>query len=862
MLKIKFKLNIENDPCNCRVCVRSRIHLNIMNACICIFLDECVSNGEWGRLHDRRRKTYARVVFMKEGTSSPSGEDEEGLAYSSVISEWKSLPSFSDHRRASKLIIGQTARAAVGTSHGLVLESGTNAGVSFAVEIFGRVSDVEGAPEPSEKLLAATPVLHTKALNIKTCESRPSRFDLQGLSVDQDLRRQAPLQSHDGRSRGTLNYSIWIEPNIDFEDESFSTPESLRNAVLSTIDLTLVVVATRAYGLRQPDMFRKPWPFINLEIQMQDPDVLAKTLTQSSAGVSANDKGKDGSQKQKKKRKKQSTRNDPIWPKVSEWESYEIDATCDPEWGDRKEFRLLDLGLPLVAESKTDIVTEENLKTESASGLVDRKKRVLRQDANEESAKVRIDVRVMDRDKDKDSKLATMEAPIPIKLLPIQADPLKNPDVSEDESKSSAPATSKKSRKSGTNASLLGGLKRNENYSSTSSSEREYELFSKGKAAGTLILNMWLRPSEAMFSAGNKVMNLFQVASALLKSPLKDRWTADVCRTNTNKVASILGCLEAAFSDWRFAGMLERLPGGGVSHELLDEAKQGLISLKSLLVERTKLEAHEREAREEGKLLEEAAKRESEQKRVRLMLERAKSGGARARYALQRLGEAGGKFSDLSQLEVGSAHADFVEERVHGVSARAAGRELPPSKFRTFLMQPYCPDRISMMRWSLNDSSVDLLLTWAQLVSYGNILELDLPENYIGAQGASLISQSLCCSNGCLVNLEMLNLRQNNTGDKGCRAIAEALKTHEKIRVLDLSCTGIGKEGSMYLSQMMARCKSLRLLNIEQNHKIGPGEKALLTRGQQSRRTRMSALQLVAVGKKSVGNKDSLKLLV
>ena len=97
-----------------------------------------------------------------------------------------------------------------------------------------------------------------------------------------------------------------------------------------------------------------------------------------------------------------------------------------------------------------------------------------------------------------------------------------------------------------------------------------------------------------------------------------------------------------------------------------------------------------------------------------------------------------------------------------------------------------------------------------------------------------MISNCLRGPDGCLVNIEMLNLRYNEIQDKGSRAIAEALKMHGKIRNLCLSYNGIGRDGCMYLSQMMARNHSLRLINLEGNHGIGPEERALLQRAQRS----------------------------
>eukprot|EP00946_MAST-07B_sp_MAST-7B-sp1_P002969 g2969.t1 len=770
-----------------------------MNASFCIFLDAIVSNGEWGRLRERRRAIYARVVFMKgqldsesvEGVGDVEGEGKvvmprtalSAVHEGAIVSEWTSMHCDVDHRRAVRLVIGQTARVSTGPSHSLEMDMTSHRGVSFIVEIYGALSTGENLQGGREKLLGTTQILHSQNLDVKVRDSRPTAFDLQGLSVDADLRHQTPLFSGTGLSRGHLNFSVWVEPIVDFEEDSFSDPDALRRAVLSTADLTLVVVAKRAFDLAQPDMFRKPWPFISLELQLQDPEIADE---RAAAAARAEEEAKTDKRKakalakSKNSKKKANTRKDTMWPKISEWESYEIDSTCSPEWDDRTEFRLMDIGHQRGMGKNANLID----KATRSSRPMER----LKLTANEKHAHVRIDIRVMDRDKDKARKLARLEAPISIRDLPIHSDP--SPSVNIGDSNASATEDEPKRK---TSRALLSSASRSSKNIDQKSSEREYELFSKGKpGAGTLCLDMWLRPSEAMLSAGNMVMDLFGVANALLESPLKDRWTADVYRTNSNKVSSILRSLEGAMDDWRFAGMLERLPGGGVSRARLDIAKESLVAMKAALAKRVEKEALEKESLEEELQLERQTERESKQNRRRLIIERAKQGGARTRKRLQ-IDRSDTDQSEFSDLVLGSAHADFVEEYVHGITARVAGNEMPPSQLKTFLLQPQCPDRITMMRWSLTDNSINLLLTWASLpgVSYQNILELDLPENYIEAQGAIMISNCLRGPDGCLVNIEMLNLRYNQIQDKGSRAIAEALKMHRKIRNLCLSMSSL-----------------------------------------------------------------------
>ena len=79
------------------------------------------------------------------------------------------------------------------------------------------------------------------------------------------------------------------------------------------------------------------------------------------------------------------------------------------------------------------------------------------------------------------------------------------------------------------------------------------------------------------------------------------------------------------------------------------------------------------------------------------------------------------------------------------------------------------------------------------------------------------------------------------------------------MRGMDISSNRVQTDGAMYLSQMIARNKSLTYLDVSGNL-LGPEGEALVLRGQASRRTQASKLQLIALGQKD--NKDTLKLLL
>ena len=140
----------------------------------------------------------------------------------------------------------------------------------------------------------------------------------------------------------------------------------------------------------------------------------------------------------------------------------------------------------------------------------------------------------------------------------------------------------------------------------------------------------------------------------------------------------------------------------------------------------------------------------------------------------------------------------------------------------------------------------------------GHVVELDLPENHIGPAGAKAIAAGLE-PGGVLRKCVRLCLRRNELHDAGASALAGALKFNDHLRVVDLSANFVGRDGAMYLSIALAQNKSLVRLNISGNL-FGAEGLELLRRGQQTRRTVMSRLQLLAAGQKS--NRDTLELVL
>ena len=458
----------------------------------------------------------------------------------------------------------------------------------------------------------------------------------------------------------------------------------------------------------------------------------------------------------------------------------------------------------------------------------------LRLHAGLENVRVRMDVRLLDRDKKKVGKLGQIDIPLDIRDFPVLPDPPPPPEeqkaseaIRSAASKTAAPPPRRPNK---------------------SKSEKEYQVVHKSKPAGDLTLDCRLRPGEAMLVSGTMVVEFFEVAMSLIKSPLIDRWTAEVFEKNVSKVASVLSSVRGALVDWRFANMLSRFPGGGVSLARLEEAELGLEALRRGLATRLLKESQEREEEEERAMRNREREEQSRENRRRLQLERARRCPVRS---------SGGE-GVWNLIVPGTAHADFVEHRVHGKQARLAGVEMEPSRLKTWLLNPACPDRITMMRWSLTDLSADLMCTYLSFHSAPHVVELDLPENMLSPEGARRLAQCME-PGGCLCKLEMLCLRQNEIADAGAKALANAVLSSTLMRGMDISSNRVQKDGAMYLSQMISRNKSLTYLNVSGNL-LGPEGEGLVLRGQASRRTQASKLQLIALGQKH--NTDTLKLVL
>jgi hypothetical protein len=105
-----------------------------------------------------------------------------------------------------------------------------------------------------------------------------------------------------------------------------------------------------------------------------------------------------------------------------------------------------------------------------------------------------------------------------------------------------------------------------------------------------------------------------------------------------------------------------------------------------------------------------------------------------------------------------------------------------------------------------------------------SLLQLDLSDNRIEADGAELLAQALSINK----TLQELNLSDNTIGDKGAKSLAEALTINTTLKALDLTNNRIGYAGANALAQALGENNtSLQTLYFSGNDIDQEGKTAL-----------------------------------
>ncbi|XP_048051929.1 NACHT, LRR and PYD domains-containing protein 12-like isoform X2 [Megalobrama amblycephala] len=112
------------------------------------------------------------------------------------------------------------------------------------------------------------------------------------------------------------------------------------------------------------------------------------------------------------------------------------------------------------------------------------------------------------------------------------------------------------------------------------------------------------------------------------------------------------------------------------------------------------------------------------------------------------------------------------------------------------LKDPHCKlEKLKLIQCNITDKGCAALAS--ALRSNSHLRELDLTVNKIGDEGLMLLSDGLMDPN---CKLEKLMLSQCNITAEGCAALVSALRSNSHLRELDLSMNKIGDEGLMLLS--------------------------------------------------------------
>jgi hypothetical protein len=93
---------------------------------------------------------------------------------------------------------------------------------------------------------------------------------------------------------------------------------------------------------------------------------------------------------------------------------------------------------------------------------------------------------------------------------------------------------------------------------------------------------------------------------------------------------------------------------------------------------------------------------------------------------------------------------------------------------------------------------------------------IDLEENEIGDKGATAFAKALKTN----TSLQEINLNDNRIGDEGAIAISEALKTNSTLRKINLGHNEIGVESAIAIAEALKTNSTLREIDLAGN-KIG-----------------------------------------
>jgi Ran GTPase-activating protein (RanGAP) involved in mRNA processing and transport len=164
---------------------------------------------------------------------------------------------------------------------------------------------------------------------------------------------------------------------------------------------------------------------------------------------------------------------------------------------------------------------------------------------------------------------------------------------------------------------------------------------------------------------------------------------------------------------------------------------------------------------------------------------------------------------DLRYNEIGDDGAGYLSEAMMAASTTEDG----PCRFQSLILGNCL---IS------NDGAKSIAEALGRKDNF--MKELDLRENQIGDDGAAALAQALTIKQGLLT----LDLRENQIGNKGAQSIANALSNQSTLTDLNLSDNQIGNEGAQSLAGSLTLNTQLKRLLLYANLIGDSGAKSFL----------------------------------
>jgi ABC-type protease/lipase transport system fused ATPase/permease subunit len=97
------------------------------------------------------------------------------------------------------------------------------------------------------------------------------------------------------------------------------------------------------------------------------------------------------------------------------------------------------------------------------------------------------------------------------------------------------------------------------------------------------------------------------------------------------------------------------------------------------------------------------------------------------------------------------------------------------------------------------------------------------------------------------------------SGDEEAKALAEALKTNKRLKILELMNNNIGDEGAKALAEALRENTTLKILELKFNYKIGPEGKTALDAVNALKKGVILRIKNKRSPKKSLGREKSTK---